>query len=48
MYFQKVDNEYIITHGFTKKSQKTPSREIEHAKRIIEKYKRGDLYEYDI
>ncbi|EVX44293.1 hypothetical protein U271_01855 [Staphylococcus aureus F70893] len=48
IYFQKVNNEYIITHGFTKKSQKTPSREIEHAKRMIEKYKRGDLYEYDI
>lgn len=48
IYFQKVNNEYIITHGFTKKTQKTPPREIEHAKRVIEKYKRGDLYEYDI
>ncbi|HEE8868274.1 type II toxin-antitoxin system RelE/ParE family toxin (plasmid) [Staphylococcus aureus] len=33
--FQKVNNEYITTHGFTKKSQKTPSRKIEHAKRMI-------------
>ncbi|MBM6209894.1 type II toxin-antitoxin system RelE/ParE family toxin [Staphylococcus epidermidis] len=48
IYFQKVNNEYIITHGFTKKTQKTPPREIEHAQRVIEKYKRGDLYEYDI
>ncbi|HGO1604248.1 TPA: type II toxin-antitoxin system RelE/ParE family toxin [Staphylococcus aureus] len=48
IYFQKVDNEYIITHGFTKKSQKTPSREIELAKRVIKKYKRGELYECDI
>ncbi|HDG8789422.1 TPA: type II toxin-antitoxin system RelE/ParE family toxin [Staphylococcus aureus] len=48
IYFQKVENEYIITHGFTKKTQKTPPREIEHAKHVIEKFKRGELYEYDI
>ncbi|HFN8767318.1 TPA: type II toxin-antitoxin system RelE/ParE family toxin [Staphylococcus aureus] len=48
IYFQRVDNEHIITHGLTKKSQKTPSIEIEHAKRMIEKYKRGELYECDI
>ena len=34
LYFHAVDNRYIITHGFTKKTQKTPKREIIHAKQI--------------
>ena len=34
IYFHAVDNRYIITHGFTKKTQKTPKREIIHAKQI--------------
>jgi phage-related protein len=33
-YFHIVRGEYLITHGFTKKTQKTPSRQIELAKRI--------------
>lgn len=28
----------VLTHGFQKKSQKTPRREIERAERIREKY----------
>lgn len=27
IYFQSKDNKYIITNGFTKKSQKTPASE---------------------
>lgn len=40
LYFQKVDNQYVITHGFTKKTQKTPVKEIEKAKKIRDKYKK--------
>ena len=32
------DRQYIITHGFTKKTQKTPAREIKHAKVIRAEY----------
>ena len=32
--FHIKNNQYIITHGFTKKTQKTPKREIIHAKQI--------------
>lgn len=31
-YFQLKGNEYMITHGFTKKTQKTPTGEIRLAK----------------
>lgn len=34
LYFHVKNNQYIITHGFTKKTQKTPIREIEKAKQI--------------
>ena len=34
LYFHVKNNQYIITHGFTKKTQKTPKREIIHAKQI--------------
>lgn len=45
LYFQKIGNEYIITHGFTKKTNKTPPREILRSKKMIERYKRGELNE---
>lgn len=45
LYFQKIGNEYIITHGFTKKTKKTPPREILRSKKMIERYKRGELNE---
>lgn len=32
LYFHFHNNKYIITHGFTKKTQKTPSREITKSK----------------
>lgn len=38
LYFQKIGNIYIITHGFTKKTQKTPPREIERAREIMKLY----------
>lgn len=33
-YFQIVGSHYYITHGFTKKTQKTPPREIAKARKI--------------
>ncbi|MDO3408164.1 type II toxin-antitoxin system RelE/ParE family toxin [Saccharibacillus sp. CPCC 101409] len=39
IYFQKIGSEYVITHGFTKKTPKTPHTEIEHAKNLRERYK---------
>ena len=38
LYFHKDNNRYIITHGFTKKTPKTPVREIQHAKVIKAEY----------
>lgn len=38
LYFHVDGNHYIITHGFTKKSNKTPSKEINHAKNLREEY----------
>lgn len=34
LYFHVKNNQYIITHEFTKKTQKTPIKEIERAKQI--------------
>ncbi|RXT59147.1 type II toxin-antitoxin system RelE/ParE family toxin [Lacticaseibacillus chiayiensis] len=31
LYFHVVDNDYLITHGFSKKTNRTPQREINHA-----------------
>lgn len=31
LYFHVSGNEYLITHGFSKKTQKTPQKEINHA-----------------
>ncbi|AYM01769.1 type II toxin-antitoxin system RelE/ParE family toxin [Levilactobacillus brevis] len=31
LYFHVTGSRYIITHGFTKKTQKTPAAEIKHA-----------------
>lgn len=38
IYFQLQGNEYVITHGFTKKTQKTPVGEISLAKTRRAKY----------
>jgi phage-related protein len=47
IYFQKTGTEYLITHGFTKKSQKTPKSEIEHAKAMRKKFLEGEEHEQD-
>ena len=41
--FQKIENKFLITHGFTKKSQKTPKSEIEHARNVKKLYEKGEL-----
>lgn len=38
LYFHIDGTKYMITHGFTKKTQKTPTREIEHAKKLRDEY----------
>jgi len=38
LYFYQRSAKIIITHGFIKKSQKTPRREIERAKDLRNKY----------
>jgi len=38
IYFHVEENFYLITHGFTKKTQKTPRTEIERAEQIRKKY----------
>jgi phage-related protein len=42
-YFHVVNNRYIITHGLTKKTQKTPAEDIKHAKQVLEDYLKGEL-----
>ena len=39
LYFFVVGERVIITHGFVKKTKKTPSREIAKAKRIREDWR---------
>lgn len=38
LYFFYVDRQIILTHGFIKKTQKTPRQEIERAKKYREDY----------
>jgi len=38
LYFYIQDQKIIITHGFIKKSQKTPRKEIEKAKYLRDEY----------
>lgn len=45
LYFKHDKGKYIITHGFTKKAQKTPKKEIKRAKAAKKNFiqrKRGD------
>lgn len=41
IYFHEVNNTYVITHGFTKKTQKTPSAELKKGERIKIRYKKN-------
>ena len=38
LYFFVVDDKAVLTHGFIKKTQKTPKKEIQKAKEIREEY----------
>lgn len=38
LYFFYYDGKIILTHGFTKKTQKTPRREIDKAKKYKQNY----------
>jgi phage-related protein len=37
-YFYDGEKQAIITHGFSKKSDKTPKREIEHAEQLRDRF----------
>lgn len=39
-YFIPVGNDIVLLHGFVKKKQKTPNREIETANTYLEDYQR--------
>lgn len=41
LYFHERGDRYIITHGFTKKTNKTPPSEIEKAERLMRNYEKG-------
>ncbi|QLE64952.1 toxin-antitoxin system [Furfurilactobacillus rossiae] len=41
LYFYLTKSQYIIVSGFTKKTQKTPRREIKRAKSIRNSYTKG-------
>ncbi|GAD17318.1 type II toxin-antitoxin system RelE/ParE family toxin [Lentilactobacillus otakiensis] len=38
IYFHVVAGRYVITHGFTKKSQKTPITQIQHGEKIRQEF----------
>lgn len=38
LYFFMLGNQAILTHGFIKKTQKTPAREIKRAKKMRDEY----------
>ncbi|MBQ9004015.1 MAG: type II toxin-antitoxin system RelE/ParE family toxin [Eggerthellaceae bacterium] len=40
LYFFVVGRRVILTHGFVKKTRKTPAREIDRAKKIREDWRR--------
>lgn len=42
LYFHVEGSRYIITHGFTKKTQKTPPSQIKHAKDLRDEYFKED------
>ena len=45
LYYYVSGEKIIITHGFIKKSQKTPSKEIEKAKELKKQYNERMSYE---
>jgi phage-related protein len=43
LYFHEVGTVYMITHGFTKKTNVVPAREIEHSMYMRDEYKRTKM-----
>lgn len=43
IYFSFKDGRYVISHGFIKKQQKTPKKEIEKAQQRRKKFKNKNL-----
>jgi len=39
-YFAEVDHSFVLLHGFVKKSQKTPRKESDKAKKYLADHKR--------
>jgi len=42
LYFHKHENTYVITNGFTKKTDKTPRREVRRARLLMNRSKSRD------
>ena len=42
IYFHVDNGRYVITHGFTKKTEKTPTTELKHAKELREEWFTND------
>lgn len=47
LYFHEDGPRYVITHGFTKKTPRTPLREIEKAKRLRAEYEERQRHDLD-
>lgn len=47
LYFHVINNRYIITHGFTKKTQKTPRSEIKHARQLKQEFEEMERKQND-
>jgi phage-related protein len=47
IYFHDAGDRYLITHGFTKKTQKTPPGQLEHARDMMRRYMEGGRHEQD-
>lgn len=41
LYFYEIETKVVITHGFIKKTQKTPRKKIEKAKDLKNQYNTG-------
>jgi phage-related protein len=41
LYFHEHGTKHVVTHGFTKKTDEVPLREIEHSRKLRDEYLRG-------
>lgn len=44
-YFTRSEGTFVLLHGFVKKSNKTPSKEIDTARRYMNDYRRRHKYD---